>query len=47
MKSIRSMYGQKTILIIAHRLSTVKFCDYIYNIDDGEIVGEGTPDEML
>lgn len=30
---------QKTILIIAHRLSTLKHCQRIYELKDGEISG--------
>ena len=47
MKSIRSLHGQKTILIIAHRLSTVKNCDYVYKLDNGSIIQSGLPDEVL
>ena len=37
MKSIDALKGQKTMLIIAHRLSTLKGCDIIYEIENGEI----------
>ena len=41
-------YGRDlTILIIAHRLSTVEPCDVIYRLDQGRIVGSGTFDEVL
>lgn len=35
MESIEALHGQKTIILIAHRLSTVKNCDRIYEIKDG------------
>ena len=47
MGSIKTLHGQKTILIIAHRLSTVKDCDYIYKLDNGSIIEHGTSIEML
>ena len=31
-----------TILIIAHRLSTIKDADYLYVLNDGEIIEKGT-----
>ena len=37
----------KTLIIIAHRLTTVKNCDAIYLIDKGRIVDSGTYDELL
>ncbi len=37
----------KTLLIIAHRLTTVKNCDAVYIIDRGRITGSGTYDELL
>lgn len=33
-ESIRKLKGVKTILIVAHRLSSLKYCDIIYKIDD-------------
>ena len=37
----------KTLVIIAHRLTTVKNCDAIYLIDKGKIVDSGTYEELL
>lgn len=35
MESIRMLQGQKTLIIIAHRLTTIQDCDIIYEIKDG------------
>ena len=44
---IELLKGSKTIIIIAHRLSTVKHCDRIYRLQSGKIVEVGTPEEVL
>ena len=41
MDAIKNLSGQKTILIIAHRLSTLKNCDTIYFMENGKIVDSG------
>ncbi len=38
--SLREIKGKKTILIIAHRQSTVKYCDRLIKIDKGKILDE-------
>lgn len=46
----RAIYGldkSKTVLIIAHRLSTVINCDKIVVIDDGKVLDVGTHKELL
>lgn len=35
MESIQALQGQKTLIIIAHRLTTIQNCDVIYEISDG------------
>ena len=45
-QSINSLKGERTIVIIAHRLSTVRNCDYIYVLKEGRIVDEGSFDEL-
>ena len=45
--SINRMKRKITMLVIAHRLSTVKNCDYIYKIENGEIIESGIPEKIL
>lgn len=44
---IYNKFKNKSMLIIAHRLSTVKNCDKIIVLEDGEIAEQGTHDELL
>ena len=46
-ESIRNMQGEYTILIIAHRLSTVIHSDRLVLIDDGKILDIGTHQELI
>jgi len=46
-ESIHKISKNYTILIIAHRLSTVRDCDYLLVVDDGKIVGIGTHEELI
>lgn len=47
MDAVRDLHGKKTILIVAHRLSTVEDCDYLYRLESGKIIEEGSPDTIL
>ncbi len=47
MRSIEDLHGSTTILIIAHRHSTVEKCDYLYKLDKGKIIAQGKPSEIL
>jgi ABC-type multidrug transport system fused ATPase/permease subunit len=37
MESINSLRGKKTMIIIAHRLTTIADCDLVYRVEDGTI----------
>lgn len=37
----------RTVIIIAHRLSTVRGCDRIITIEEGEVVEDGTHEQLL
>lgn len=45
-QAIEILSGTKTILIIAHRLSTVMKCDKIFYIQKGQIVDQGSFAEL-
>ena len=47
LKAIDDLHGEITILIIAHRLSTIENADYIYLIDEGQILESGTWNDLL
>ena len=47
MDAVRELQGSKTIIIVAHRLSTIEHCDRLYQMENGQIKSEGTPDLIL
>lgn len=46
-QAIDEMSGEKTVLIIAHRLSTVKKCEMVFFIKEGRLVDYGKLNELL
>ncbi|MBP3476289.1 MAG: ABC transporter ATP-binding protein [Lachnospiraceae bacterium] len=38
MEAIESLQGRKTLIVVAHRLTTIKNCDYIYEVTNGKII---------
>ena len=44
---IQRLKGHKTMIVIAHRLTTVQHCDRIYRLDQGRIIEEGTLEQVL
>lgn len=47
MRSISDMSGHKTIVMVAHRVNTIKQCDRIYVLNDGHIAAMGTYSELI
>ncbi len=47
MEAIQNLGNEITIILIAHRLSTVKTCDVIFLLEKGELAAEGTFNQLL
>ena len=47
MEAVQRVRSEKTIILIAHRLSTVKTCDVIFLMEHGKLVAQGTYDALL
>jgi len=47
METVHNLGHEITIIIIAHRLSTVRQCDQIYLLERGEVKASGAYDELL
>ena len=47
MKAINNLSKKITVIIIAHRINTMKKCDIIYKLDKGEIKANGTYNELF
>lgn len=46
-QSIRELGGKKTLIIIAHRLATVRDCHVIYVFDQGKIISAGPYEDLV
>jgi ABC-type multidrug transport system fused ATPase/permease subunit len=47
MEAVTALHGSKTIIVVAHRLSTVEHCDRLYRLERGKVIEEGTPEQIL
>jgi len=47
MQAVQALQGDKTVIIVAHRLSTVEYCDRLYRLEDSRIVDEGSFEEVI
>ena len=47
METVLKLRGEKTILLVAHRLTTLRFCDRVYKIENGIVEFEGNPIDIL
>lgn len=46
MEAINALHGEKTLIIIAHRLSTVANCDWIYKMEQGCVIDAGSFEKL-
>ncbi|WP_297970636.1 ATP-binding cassette domain-containing protein, partial [uncultured Amaricoccus sp.] len=47
MDAVHNLGRAKTVVMIAHRLSTVRECDTIFMLEGGRVVAEGSYDELI
>lgn len=47
MQAVTALHGSKTIIIVAHRLTTVEKCDRLIRLDAGRVLEEGAPSLLL
>jgi ABC-type multidrug transport system fused ATPase/permease subunit len=47
MDAVNNLNKDITIILIAHRLNTVKSCDIVFKIEKGQLVEQGTYDEVI
>ncbi len=45
--AIEKLSKNRTVIIIAHRLTTIQKCDVIYMMSKGKVIASGTYDELL
>jgi ATP-binding cassette subfamily B protein len=45
--TLNSLKGQRTIILVSHRLSTVVQCDQIFMMEKGQIIERGTHEELV
>ena len=47
MDAINDLSGQKTIILIAHRIKTIRNCDEIFLINKGQVSDHGSYEELI
>jgi ATP-binding cassette, subfamily B, bacterial PglK len=47
MRAVSALHGRKTLMIVAHRFTTVAGCDRIIRLEGGRVAGEGRADVVL
>jgi ABC-type multidrug transport system fused ATPase/permease subunit len=47
MATLEGLKGRYTSVLVAHRMSTVRACDLIFQLENGQITARGTYDELF
>ncbi|SHM60312.1 ABC transporter ATP-binding protein [Ruminococcus flavefaciens] len=47
LEAVDELTKNKTVIMIAHRMNTLKNADHIISVENGRIVQDGTPDELI
>jgi ATP-binding cassette, subfamily B, bacterial PglK len=47
MATLGRLRGRYTTILIAHRMSTVRSCELIFQLEHGKVIGSGTYDALL
>jgi len=47
MDAVNNLSKNITIILIAHRLNTVKNCDIIFKLEKGQLIGQGNYDQLI
>ena len=46
-EAVDALRGNRTIIVIAHRMSTIRNCDYAFALRDGELAASGLVADLL
>lgn len=46
-QAIKQLHGIKTLIVIAHRLTTIQYCDVVYKMEHGRVVAQGSYEEVV
>nr|MBC7245276.1 ABC transporter ATP-binding protein [Chloroflexota bacterium] len=46
-RALRQFVGDSTVIIVSQRVATIKDADWILVLDEGEVIGQGTHEELL
>jgi ATP-binding cassette subfamily C protein len=47
MSALEALHGDRTLIIVAHRLTTVRRCDQIVLLENGRVIDTGTYDDLV